>query len=82
MPELIIKYKSAKVLKALQELAKTLDIVIEKPIANNPNINEEKSSNLPITFSKKPDVTALAGIWQGRDITLEQLRKEAWGDRL
>ena len=82
MPELIIKYKSAKVLKALQELSKTLDIVIEKPRAKSPNKNEERSTDLPITFAKNPDVTALAGIWQGRDITLEKLRKEAWGDRL
>jgi hypothetical protein len=77
MPELTIKYKGAKALKALQELSKTLDIVIEMPISSPQNKKE-----LPITHSKQPDIKALAGIWEGKDITLEELRKEAWGNRL
>jgi len=76
MPEVIIKYKSAKALRALQDLTKLFDIVIEKPV------NEKHTNDLPITFAKKPDVTALAGIWEGKDITIEELRKEAWGDRI
>jgi hypothetical protein len=76
MPEVTIKYKGAKALKALQDLTKMFDMVIENP-ANNKRI-----ANLPVTFSKNPDVKALAGIWQGKDITLEELRKEAWGDRV
>lgn len=76
MPEVIIKYKSAKALKALQDLSKMFDMVIEKPVNNSPSID------LPITFAKHPDVTALAGIWEGRKITLDELRKEAWGDRV
>jgi len=76
MPEVTIKYKGAKALKALQDLTKMFDMVIESPVNNN------RSADLPITFSKNPDVKALAGIWQGRDITLEELRKEAWGDRI
>ena len=75
MPEIIVKYKSVKALKAIQELAKAFDLVIESHAIKN-------SVVLPITFSKNPDVKGLAGIWEGRDITLEQLRKDAWGDRL
>jgi hypothetical protein len=63
-------------------LAKTFDIVIEKPLSKKPLEESEHLADLPITFAKNPDVTALAGIWEGRDITLEKLRREAWGDRL
>jgi hypothetical protein len=76
MPEVTIKYKGAKALKALQDLTKMFDMVIEGPVNNN------RSMDMPVTFSKNPNVKALAGIWQGRDITLEELRKEAWGDRI
>jgi|GEM_PF-2678285 hypothetical protein len=82
MPEVTVKYKSAKAFKALQDLAKMFDIVIEKTANSKPSKDSRQLSDLPITFAKDPDIKALAGIWQGRDITLEQLRKEAWGDRL
>ena len=75
MPEIIVRYKSAEILKAIQELAKTFDFVIEEHHIKQP----VDYTALPITFSKTPDVTALAGIWKGRDIALEQLRKESWG---
>ena len=82
MPEIIVKYKSAKALKAIQELTKAFDIVIENPMVKKAPKQGDDYSVLPITFSKNPDVTALAGIWEGRNITLEQLRKDAWGDRI
>jgi hypothetical protein len=47
--------------------------------------NEPLDSNniLPISYaSEKPDIKALAGIWKNKNITLEQLRKKAWGERL
>ena len=80
MPEVVIKYKSEKALKALYDLAKVFDISIEKPAKITvPNNNNKQ---LPITYAQNPDVTALAGIWKGRNISLEELRKEAWGDRI
>ena len=83
MPEVLIKYKSEKVLKALYDLAKVFDISIEKQVKSTlPNNNDLSPDKLPISFAQNPDVTALAGIWEGRDITLEKLRKEAWGDRI
>jgi adenine-specific DNA glycosylase len=39
-------------------------------------------STIPIVLSENPDFMALAGIWKGKDITLAELRKKAWGDRL
>jgi len=82
MPEVLIKYKSEKVLKALYDLAKVFDISIEKPKKSVLPNNDQPLTKPPITFAKNPDVTALAGIWEGRDISLEQLRKDAWGDRI
>jgi len=80
MPEVIIKYKTEKALKALQDLVKLFDMSIKTSPTGS--AIEEKSKDLPITFAENPDVTALAGIWEGREITLEQLRKDAWGDRI
>ena len=76
MREVTIKYKSDKFLQALNELAKVFDISIEQSAKNT---TEKK---LPITFAEDPDVKALAGIWEGRNITLDELRKKAWGDRI
>ena len=38
--------------------------------------------NLPISFAKEPDFMSLAGIWKDKNITIEELRKTAWGDRM
>lgn len=81
MPEVTIKYKSARALKALEDLTKVFDMVIEKPVTDQPMQSIKQDADLPITFSKTPNVTALAGIWKDRDIALEELRKKAWGNR-
>ncbi|BAU56119.1 hypothetical protein [Mucilaginibacter gotjawali] len=73
MPEVIIKYKNIKALKALQELAKTFDLVIEQPEGKKPRLD------LPVRFAQKPDANALSGIWKDKPVTLEELRKKAWG---
>jgi hypothetical protein len=82
MPEVIIKCKTEKALKALQDLAKLFDMSIKTSSTGSAIKEKSKSKDLPITFAENPDVTALAGIWEGKDITLEQLRKDAWGDRV
>jgi hypothetical protein len=43
---------------------------------------EPDLSKLPIVWAKEPDVLALAGIWEGKEIDPEQLRQDAWGGRL
>lgn len=77
MPQVTIQYKDAKALQALMDLAKYFDFSVK---------SEKKArrvkKNIPIDFADDPDVTALAGIWEGKEVTLEQLRKNAWGDRL
>jgi len=77
MPEVTIQYKSHKTLQALMDIAKYFDFTIKaEKKAKKPK------KELPIEFAKNPDVSALAGIWKDKDITLEQLRKQSWGDRL
>ena len=82
MPEVIIKYKSSKTLDALKDFAKYFDFVLEKPKSKKATNNLDNADALPIVFAKKPDVTALAGIWKGKDISLNDLRIKAWGGRL
>jgi len=82
MPEVLIKYKNERALKALQDLAKVFDMSIGVPTKNTEPQHEKQSAHLPISYAKNPDVTALAGIWEGRDIDLEELREKAWGDRI
>jgi hypothetical protein len=81
MPEVIIKYKTEKALKALHDLAKLFDMSIKTSPTNSSTNDMNMYQGLPITFAENPDVTALAGIWEGKDITLEQLRRDAWGNR-
>ena len=81
MPEVIIKYKNARVLEVLSAFAKYFDFDVEHPKPKK-KIKEDLNSSLPIVFADKPNVTALAGIWKDRDISLEDLRKNAWGNRI
>ncbi len=40
---------------------------------------KEKYKDLPIEWAKgKPSIDDFAGIWEGNDITLEEIRKSAW----
>lgn len=78
MPEVIIKYKSHKTLQALLDIAKYFDFTVTTP----PKVVAGKTSGLPIEFAQEPNIMALAGIWKDKEITLEELRKKAWGDRV
>jgi hypothetical protein len=77
MPEVTVKYKNNKSFKALQDLAKAYDMVIETPETI------EKQKRAPITFAEESsDPSQLYGIWKDNPMTLDELRKRAWGDRL
>ena len=76
MPEVTIKYKGKKAFKALQDLAKVFDLVIKQ------QEESQQQQRLPIRFSKNPDANSLSGIWKDKPVTIEALRKKAWGDRL
>ena len=76
--ELIVKLNNITDINILLPLLNRLGISFKEK-ANEP---KSKKNNLPITFASKPDFMALKGIWKDKNITLEQLRKDAWGDRL
>ena len=82
MPEVVIKYKNAKARMALNDFAKYFDFAIQKTKSKKEVGNINKVDSLPIVFADNPDVTALAGIWKDRDISLSELREKAWGGRL
>lgn len=82
MPSVVVKYKNQKALEALRDLAKIFDMSIEKTLEDPISSNDKSVRKLPISFAENPDVKALAGIWEGKDISLTELRKEAWGDRV
>lgn len=42
----------------------------------------EEDESLPVTLAKEPDANALSGIWADNPRTVDELRKQAWGDRL
>ena len=81
MPDITITYKNEKALHALQDLSRYLDFVVKKPVSAK-KTREKNAGSLPITFAEDPDVTALAGIWKGKDISLNDLRKNACGKRI
>ncbi len=82
MPEVIIKYKNAKVLDVLKDIAKYFDFVVLQPKSKKSTGEAKKTDSPPIVFAKEPDITALAGIWKDKNISLNDLRKNAWGGRL
>lgn len=78
MPEVVIKYKNSRTLQVLQDIAKYFDFVVSDLAKQDAT---KKTNSLPVTYSKNPDVKALSGIWKNKEITLEELRKKAWGNR-
>lgn len=80
MPQITIQYSSPKTLKILTDLATYFNFkIIPQSVPEQPT--DEQRSALPIDFASSPDFTALAGIWKDKEITLEDLREKAWGDR-
>ncbi len=71
MEQIIIKIKDQKKAKTLLDFLKSLDFIdsiTEKdlPIAN------------VLTASGEKEFFALAGLWAGRDISLQSIREQAW----
>jgi hypothetical protein len=90
MSEIIIRSSNTEALQKLADLVRLLGLevfTVPEPKKSVAKVNT--FANLPITYATKPDVLALAGIWKHKNINLEdiesfqnQLRKEAWGNRL
>jgi len=81
MTEITIRSSNTAALKKLAELVKLFDfeVVVKNETIEDATLDEA----LPITpATKDADVLALAGIWEGRKVTQQELRETAWGGRL
>lgn len=74
--ELVIKIDNVSDFNILHPLLKRLGISFKEKARS-----VEISNTLPISYAENPDFMALAGIWKDKNITPEELRAEAWGDR-
>jgi hypothetical protein len=78
MTEITIRSNNNIAIQKIFEIIQLFDLQIVK---KREIIADDDDDELPITYAEEPDVLALAGIWEGRNITREDLRQKAWGDR-
>ena len=74
MEQIIVRVKDKQKAKVLVELLAALDFV-DSIKANEVTEAETESATVQTALS---DFFALAGIWQGRDIRIATVRKNAW----
>ena len=86
MIEVTIRTDNEVALQKLIEFISTIgfEVVGQKRKGNGKAATPKKAAvpEPPIQWAEEPDVMALAGIWKDNPMTLEELRKLAWGDRL
>lgn len=75
MEQIIIRVRDRQKAETLLQFLKTLDYIENIARADLPPTNENDASSEAEFFS-------LAGIWAGRDISQESLRKQAWPSRI
>ncbi len=69
MTQIVVNIRDEKRLSFVLELLQAFDFVESVAIEKKVQQSEAKSEN---------DFFAAAGIWEGRDVSLESIRKEAW----
>ena len=72
MEQIVIKVKDKKKAQALKDFLLTLDFVVS---VSQPGSNKRGRQ------TKSVDFFSMAGLWAGREISQESLRKEAWPRR-
>jgi len=75
MEQITIQVKSKQKAQALLNFLKTLDY-IENVSASRVSIFQPKDK------ANEEDFFDLAGLWAGRDVTLDSIRQKAWPSRL
>ncbi len=75
MEQIIIRVRDHKKADTLLKFLKTLDYVENIVRADLPQADETEQT-------AESDFFGLAGIWAGREISQESLRKQAWPGRL
>jgi hypothetical protein len=72
MEQIVIQVKDKKKAQALKNFLQTLDFVES---VSEPGANRQRRQ------IKSADFFSIAGLWAGRDISQESIRKEAWPQR-
>ena len=72
MEQIVIQVKDKKKAKALKDFLQTLDFVES---VTQPGLSRKGRQ------IKKADFFSMAGLWAGRDISQESIRKDAWPQR-
>lgn len=81
MQTVTIQIKNKKALKILQDLEE-VDLIKLLSIFNHSTATKELKAFKNRQDSKKnTSILSLAGIWKGRDLTIEHLRSKAWPKR-
>ncbi|MBI4648496.1 MAG: hypothetical protein HY738_18420 [Bacteroidia bacterium] len=81
MSTIIVETQNELKDNALISFLKAFDYKVT--VKKKTNSAKKITYNLPITPAiENADFMALAGIWEGRKITIEKLREIAWGGRL
>lgn len=70
MEQITIQVKSRQKAQALIDFLKSLDFIEE--------VSASLSSNQTDVRMNESEFFALAGIWSGRDVTLDLIRSQAW----
>jgi len=85
--ELTVKIKNKKMYNSFVQFFKSLNITVvssneKQHLSNKTKKEKSDNSQLPISYAKKnADFKALAGIWENRKITVDELRQSSWGNR-
>ena len=72
MEQIVIQVKDKKKAQALKDFLQTLDFVES---VSQPGLNKKGRQ------IKSVDFFSMAGLWAGREISQESIRKEAWPQR-
>jgi hypothetical protein len=76
MQQIIIQVKDKKKARKLFELLTELDFIIS--VKKSEVTDMEASITMP---KESSDFFSLAGLWEGREISLESIRKKAWPEQ-
>jgi hypothetical protein len=74
MEQITIQVKNKRKAQALVNFLKTLDFIEEVTASDTSTILSKNRTN-------KKDFLAMAGLWAGRDVTLDSIRQKAWPAR-
>jgi hypothetical protein len=72
MQQIIIRIKDRKKAQTLIEFLKSLDFVERITDKELPDVNESDMTN------QEKEFFAMAGLWEGRDISVKTIREQAW----